>query len=105
MFQKLFSTENPVWRAMDRMGDLMILNVLFIFFSIPIVTIGASTTALYTMTFKLLDETEGNLIKNYFKAFLNLLSENTLPGLTVSYIIDKSEPFAFCIVFSDFRIF
>ena len=49
MFQKLFSTDNPVWRAMDRMGDLMILNFLFIFFSIPIITIGASTTALYTI--------------------------------------------------------
>ncbi|MBQ5867931.1 MAG: YesL family protein, partial [Lachnospiraceae bacterium] len=77
MFQKLFSTDNPVWRAMDRMGDLMILNFLFIFFSIPIVTIGASTTALYTMTFKLLDETEGNLVKNYFKAFKNNFKQAT----------------------------
>ncbi|MBE5972367.1 MAG: DUF624 domain-containing protein [Lachnoclostridium sp.] len=85
MFQKLFSTENPVWRAMDRMGDLMILNVLFIFFSIPIVTIGASTTALYTMTFKLLDETEGNLIKNYFKAFKNNFKQATAIWLVVLF--------------------
>ncbi len=83
MFQKLFSTENPVWRAMDRMGDLMILNFLFIFFSIPIVTIGASTTALYTMTFKLLDETEGNIIKNYFKAFKNNFKQATAIWLVV----------------------
>ena len=92
MFQKLFSTENPVWRAMDRMGDLMILNFLFIFFSIPIFTIGASLTALYTVSFKLLDETEGNIVKNYFKAFKNNFKQATaiwivvlLAGLFLAY--------------------
>ena len=92
MFQKLFSTENPVWRAMDRMGDLMILNFLFIFFSIPIFTIGASATALYSVTFKLLDETEGNIVKNYFKAFKSNFKQATaiwiivlLAGLFLAY--------------------
>lgn len=83
MFQKLFSTENPVWRAMDRMGDLMILNVLFIFFSLPIFTIGASMTALYTMTFKILDETEGNLFKNFFKAFISNFKQATVIWIVV----------------------
>ena len=83
MFQKLFSTENPVWRAMDRMGDLMILNVLFIFFSIPIFTIGASLTALYTISFKLLDETEGNIVKNYFKAFKSNFKQATVIWIVV----------------------
>ncbi|MBQ7795041.1 MAG: YesL family protein [Lachnospiraceae bacterium] len=63
---------------MDRMGDLMILNVLLIFFSLPIFTIGASLTALYTMTFKLLDETEGNLFKNFVKAFKNNFKQATV---------------------------
>ncbi len=85
MFQKLFSTENPVWRAMDRMGDLMILNFLFIFFSIPIFTIGASTTALYSVSFKLLDETEGNIVKNYFKAFKNNFKQATIIWIVVLF--------------------
>lgn len=83
MFQKLFSTENPVWQAMDRMGDLMILNILFIIFSLPIFTIGASITALYTMTFKMLDETEGNLIKNFFKAFKSNFKQATAIWMVV----------------------
>ena len=85
MFQKLFSTENPVWRAMDRMGDLMILNFLFIVFSIPIFTIGASLTALYTVSFKLLDETEGNIVKNYFKAFKNNFKQATIIWIIVLF--------------------
>ncbi len=83
MFQKLFSTENPVWRAMDKMGDLMILNFLFMFFSIPIFTIGASMTALYTVTFKMLDETEGNIVKNFFKAFKSNFKQATIIWLVV----------------------
>ena len=83
MFQKLFSTENPVWKAMDKMGDLMILNFLFLLFSIPIFTVGASLTALYTMTFKMLDETEGNLVKNFFKAFKSNFKQATAIWLVV----------------------
>lgn len=83
MFNKLFSTENPVWRAMDKMSDLMILNFLFILFSIPIFTIGASMTALYTVTFKMLDETEGNLFKNFFKAFKSNFRQATVIWLAV----------------------
>lgn len=83
MFQKLFSTENPVWQAMDKMGDLMILNFLFIFFSIPIFTIGASMTALYSVTFKMLDETEGNLVKNFYKAFKSNFKQATVIWVVV----------------------
>lgn len=83
MFNKLFSTENPVWRAMDKMSDLMILNFYFIIFSLPIFTIGASMTALYTVTFKMLDETEGNLFKNFFKAFKNNFKQATVIWLLV----------------------
>lgn len=83
MFNKLFSTENPVWRAMDKMSDLMILNFFFIIFSLPIFTIGASMTALYTVTFKMLDETEGNLFKNFFKAFKSNFKQATVIWLFV----------------------
>lgn len=83
MFDKLFSTENPVWKAMDKMGDLMILNFLFMLFSIPIFTIGASATALYTVTLKMLDETEGNLVKTFFKAFKSNFKQATAIWLVV----------------------
>ena len=83
MFNKLFSTENPVWRAMDKMSDLMILNFFFIIFRLPIFTIGASMTALYTVTFKMLDETEGNLFKNFFKAFKSNFKQATVIWLFV----------------------
>ncbi len=78
MFQKLFSTENPVWQAMDKMGDIMILNFLFMLFSLPVFTAGAAMTALYTVCFKMLNETEGNIIKTFFKAFKSNFKQATI---------------------------
>ncbi len=45
MFQGFFNYDNDVWRFVGRLADMMILNLLWILFSLPIVTLGASTTA------------------------------------------------------------
>ena len=50
MLKGLFDMDNPFWRFMSLVADLIILNLLFVLCSIPIITIGASTTALYTET-------------------------------------------------------
>ena len=43
---KLFNLESPLMRALARIGDLIILNFVWIICCIPIVTIGAATTAM-----------------------------------------------------------
>ena len=66
---KFFSLDSPFMRAMSRIADLMILNFLFILTSIPIFTIGAGLTALYTVCFRLGTDDEGSTAKDYFRAF------------------------------------
>ncbi len=39
--------DNPVFRAMGRLGDLLILNLTWALCCLPVVTAGASTTALF----------------------------------------------------------
>ena len=53
MLSGFFNYDNPVWRFIGKFGDLIILNVLWFVCSIPIFTIGASTTAVYYVTLKL----------------------------------------------------
>ena len=69
MLQGLFNYDNPVWRFIGKLGDLIILNVLWLITSIPIVTIGASTTALYYVTLKLVRDEDGYTIRSFFKSF------------------------------------
>ena len=56
-------------RYMNRFADLMILNLLFLLTSLPIFTIGASLTALYTVCFRLGTDREGSTFRDYFAAF------------------------------------
>lgn len=53
MLQGFFNYDNPVWRFIGKLGDLILLNILWIVCSIPVFTIGASTTAVYYVTLKL----------------------------------------------------
>ena len=56
-------------RYLNRFADLMILNLLFLLTSIPIFTIGASLTALYSVCFHLGTDREGSTFRDYFAAF------------------------------------
>jgi len=42
-----FSINSPVIQFLAKVGDLIILNILTLILSLPIVTIGAATTALH----------------------------------------------------------
>ena len=78
MLQGLFNYDNPVWRFIGKLGDLIILNVLWLITSIPIVTIGASTTALYYVTLKLVRDEDGYTIRSFFKSFKENFKQSTI---------------------------
>lgn len=70
MFSNLFNYDNPVWRFIGKFFDIMILNILWTICSIPIVTMGASTTAVYYVTLKLVRDEEGTSTwRDFFKSF------------------------------------
>lgn len=65
----LFAPDSRFMRYLNRLADLMILNLLFLLTSIPIFTIGASLTALYSVCFRLGTDREGSTFRDYFAAF------------------------------------
>lgn len=77
MLERMFNYENPVWQFMNRVADLLILNLLFMIFSIPIVTIGASYTALtYTMV-KIVRKEDTYVFKEFWGSFKRNLKQAT----------------------------
>ena len=67
---RLFDMEGPVITFLARITDYMLLNLLFIVCCIPVVTIGASITALHYVIFKeVFDQEEPGIFKTFFKAF------------------------------------
>lgn len=69
MFSNLFNYDNPVWRFIGKFWDVLIVNLLWVVCSIPVVTIGASTTAMYYVTLKLVRDEDGYTIRSFFKSF------------------------------------
>ena len=65
MLQGFFNYDNPIWRFIGRLGDMVVLNILWIICSIPIITIGASTTALYYCTLKIVRNEDYGDIKMF----------------------------------------
>lgn len=78
----LFSLDNPVMRFLTKLFDVMFLSILWFVFSIPIITIGASTTAMYYATVKVIRRDRGYIFQEFWKSFkLNFLQA------TLSWII------------------
>ena len=79
---RFFDSNNPLMRILSRMVDLAVLNIMTLVFSLPIVTIGASLTA---MNFVLLHMRRGE--ETYvWKMFLQSFRENLKQGIPLGLI-------------------
>lgn len=78
MFSGFFNYDNPVWRFIGKFFDVLILNILWVVCSIPVFTMGASTTAVYYVTLKLARDEEGSTIKSFFKSFKENFKQATI---------------------------
>ena len=71
---------------LNKITDTIVLSLLFIVTSIPIVTIGSSLCALYYMMFRIADDTEGHVVRGYFKAFKENFKKATPVWLVCLFI-------------------
>ena len=78
MLSGIFNYDNPFWRFIGKFCDVMILNVLWVLCSIPVVTMGASTTAVYYVTLKLVRDEEGPTIRSFFRSFKENFRQATI---------------------------
>ena len=69
MLRKIFDLDNGFMRGLSRSTDLIVLNVLFLVCSLLVVTFGASLSALYSMTLKMVRNEEDYTVRGFFKAF------------------------------------
>ena len=73
---KGFSYDGPIMSFLSRVADILILNVLTLIFSIPLITIGAATTAAHYTALKIRRE-EGHVLSCFWKSFKMNLKQST----------------------------
>ncbi|MEG0741451.1 MAG: YesL family protein [Clostridia bacterium] len=76
--------DSSFWKPFSMLGDFFILTCFWVFTSIPIVTIGTSTTALFYVVLKTRNGEAGALWKMYKKSFLANLKQSV--GIWLLYL-------------------
>lgn len=74
----IFGYDSPLMGALTSIGDCICLSVLWIVFSLPIVTIGASTTALYAAAYHAVRKKDRGLWAAFWGAFKENFKRSTL---------------------------
>lgn len=78
---RFFNYDNGIMSALSKLADCMILTLFWIVCSIPIFTIGASTTALYYSVNKSVRHNRGYAWKEFFIAFKDNFKQATIVWL------------------------
>lgn len=80
--KKLFRYDSPFIKWVNRMGRLVILNVLWFICSVPVFTIGASSAAMYRVAMALAQKKEDvSVAGDFFRAFRANFRQGTLVWL------------------------
>ena len=73
----IFSYDSKFSQVLLRASQSCMLNAMWFACSLPVITIGASTTALYSVTLRIADDRDGELTKQFFRAFRDNFAQAT----------------------------
>lgn len=68
-FNRMFDVNSPVMVFLAKVADLIILSALWFFCSLPVITIGPATAALYYVALKIVRKEEIRVVPTFFKGF------------------------------------
>lgn len=74
----LFNPYNPIMEFLSKIFDLIILNLLFILSCIPLITVGASISALSHITLKIVKGEDPYIWSGFWKSFRQNFKQGTL---------------------------
>lgn len=66
---KLFDLDGPVYRIGNELADFMLLSIMFVIGCVPIITIGASSTALYYVYGKKIRKEDPSIYREFVKSY------------------------------------
>lgn len=79
--KRIFGMDSPLMGALMKIGDFICLSALWLLFSLPVITIGASSTALYAAAHACLRRDEAGVWRHFWNAFRENFKRSTLAWL------------------------
>lgn len=84
---KLFAFDSPVTQKLSQLCDLIILNLLYVLTSLPVFTVGAATSAMYDVCFRMNTDRECGIFRSYFLAFRRDFKQTTMIWLILLFLL------------------
>lgn len=78
---KLFDLNSPVMVFLSRMADMFFLSLLWLVCSLPVITLGPATAALYHVTLRLARKEEVKIAGCFFQGFKNNFKQGVVLNL------------------------
>ena len=86
------------WGGLRTLGDLMLLNWLWFFTSLPIITVGPASCAMYAVTLKLARGEHAAPVRDYFRAFRDNFKKGLVLGLiAIAFVLVAYVDFRFAL--------
>lgn len=73
----LFGYDGVLVNFFGKIADLVCLSVLWLIFSLPLVTVGAATTAMYNAVYKSIRQGYGGIWSNFWEGFRSNFKQST----------------------------
>lgn len=83
---RIFDMNNKFFGFMSKVADLCILNIICVVCCIPVITAGASITAMYYVTLKMVRNEEAYIVRSFFKSFKQNFKQATIINLIMLLI-------------------
>lgn len=81
--RRLFDMDSPLMGFLMKVCDSLVLSLLWLLFSLPVITLGASSSALYTAVLRCLRRDEAHLWPTFWEAFRENFRRSTLCWLAI----------------------
>ena len=82
----MYQEQHIIIRILTHIFDFILLDILWLLTSIPIVTLGAATAALYSVMMSVVEKKEGYIIKDYWKAFCRNFKQSTVVWILLLFL-------------------
>lgn len=74
----IFEEGSPFQRFLNKVADLLILNLITLVMCVSIITIGAALTAMHYVLLKMVRGEEGYIVKSFFRSFKREFGQATI---------------------------
>lgn len=79
-------SNSPVIAFLNKMADLILLNIIYVICCLPVFTIGAATTAMYYVCIISIRQGDGYVVRRFFESFKREFKVATIIWIPMSII-------------------